>query len=110
MPKENDLEASKTRVASTAGRPACRVERERNKPLDETAASPQPVSKQTGVGTLKRSAAMDKPKESNSKPQNVRQAQRHRKPVMMVLRTIEFADGRHEEHLLSMSQSRASAY
>lgn len=84
------------------------------KPPERIGAPVRHVSRKTDAGALKSNAAMDKPKESAGKPQKIRQAEHHsehhRKPVMMILRTIEFADGRREQHLLPMSQARMAEY
>jgi hypothetical protein len=83
---------------------------EARKPAERIGAPVQHVSRQNDASASNSNAAMDKPKESTSKPQKIRQVEHRRKPVMMILRTIEFADGRREQHLLPMSQSRLAEY
>jgi hypothetical protein len=52
-------------------------------------------------------AAMNKKQAAARKKRVERIASSSRKPVMMILRTIEFPDGRREQRLLPMSQARA---
>jgi hypothetical protein len=86
-----------------------------SKPVEQIGASFQPLTKPTDVPAtkptdvraFKSNAAMDMPKPLQKLHT---QTQSHRKPVMMVLRTIEFPDSRREKRLLSMSEARASAY
>jgi len=83
---------------------------EPEKSAERIGSPPKYAPRQTDAGTLKSNAAVDKPKANASKPEKIRQVEHHRKPVMMILRTIEFADGRREQHLLPMSQARIAAY
>jgi hypothetical protein len=98
--------------SSDSSKPAAEPKKavETRKPAERIAAPVKHAPRQTEAGTSKSNAAMDKPKESTSKPEKIRQVEHHRKPVMMILRTIEFADGRREQHLLPMSQARMAAY
>jgi hypothetical protein len=52
-------------------------------------------------------AAVDKKQAVSKKKRAERLASSSRRPVMMILRTIEFPDGRREQRLLPMSQARA---
>jgi hypothetical protein len=52
-------------------------------------------------------AAMNKKQAVSKKKRAERIASSSRKPVMMILRTIEFPDGRREQRLLPMSQARS---
>jgi hypothetical protein len=52
-------------------------------------------------------AASDKKQAVSKKKRAERLASSSRRPVMMILRTIEFPDGRREQRLLPMSQARA---
>jgi hypothetical protein len=52
-------------------------------------------------------SAMNKKQAVSKKNRAERFASSSRKPVMMILRTIEFPDGRREQRLLPMSQARA---
>jgi hypothetical protein len=52
-------------------------------------------------------AAIDRKQAVSKKKRTGRLASSSRRPVMMILRTIEFPDGRREQRLLPMSQARA---
>ena len=51
--------------------------------------------------------AINKKQAASNKKRAERFASSSRKPIMMILRTIEFPDGRREQRLLPMSQARA---
>jgi hypothetical protein len=52
-------------------------------------------------------AAINKKQAASKKKHVERVASSSRKPVMMILRTIEFPDGRREQRLLPMAEARA---
>jgi hypothetical protein len=71
------------------------------KPIEAKAApASEPAAVHAEAAITKRQAAVKKKRVE-------RIASSSRKPVMMILRTIEFPDGRREQRLLPMSQARA---
>jgi hypothetical protein len=71
------------------------------KPVEAKAAPSEPAA-------ARREAAVNK-KQAASKSKRVeRIASSSRRPIMMILRTIEFPDGRREQRLLPMSQAHAA--
>jgi hypothetical protein len=71
------------------------------KPIETKAAPPsEPTAGRSEAAMNKKHAVLKKKRVE-------RVASASRKPVMMILRTIEFPDGRREQRLLPMSQARA---
>jgi hypothetical protein len=89
-------------------RPAGKTEAESVAARKSAKASPasEPAAGRSEVTTNKKEAVYKK--EAVSKKKRVeRVASASRQPVMMILRTIEFLDGRREQRLLPMSQARS---
>jgi hypothetical protein len=89
---QNESEAQQSR----AGKP----ERESVVARKSVETKPKPAAPHSEAPIIKRQAAEKK------KPAE-RFASSSRKPIMMILRTIEFPDGRREQRLLPMSQARS---
>jgi hypothetical protein len=77
----------------------------------ESVAARKPIEAKAGHASepaAGRSEAPNTKKQAVSKKKHVeRVASSSRKPIMMILRTIEFPDGRREQRLLPMSQARS---
>ena len=82
----------------------------REKPERESVVAKKPVeAKPTPASEPASHAEMatNKKQAASKKKRAERYASSSRKPVMMILRTIEFPDGRREQRLLPMSEARA---
>jgi hypothetical protein len=61
----------------------------------------------SGAAAGRSEAAIDRKQAASKKKRVERFASSSRKPVMMILRTIEFPDGRREQRLLPMAEARS---
>lgn len=95
-PVQNESQAPQKPAAKTDGQTVAA-----RKPIEaKPAPASEPPSSRTETATNKKQAA-------SKKKRAERYASSSRKPVMMILRTIEFPDGRREQRLLPMSEARA---
>jgi hypothetical protein len=101
---QNESEAQQ----KPAGKPAGKTESVAARKSVETRAGPasEPAAGHSEVPISKKPAVNKKEAVAKNKRAE-RYASSSRKPVMMILRTIEFPDGRREQRLLPMSQARS---
>jgi hypothetical protein len=83
----------------------------RQRPAGKNDGARKPIEAKAGPASeptaAHAEAAMNKKQAAAKKKRVERIASSSRKPIMMILRTIEFPDGHREQRLLPMSQARA---
>jgi hypothetical protein len=94
-PAQNEPQARQRPTGKTGGESAAARK--------SAEAKPAPASEPAAA----RSQAVTSKKQAAAKKQRVERIASSRKPVMMILRTIEFPDGRREQRLLPMAEARA---